>query len=597
MNNNYSESPISSDLEHVDIIACRNGVSAGVSATDIFPDHGMDMTDMGLHDSFFERQSISHTNSTDINFVNTKSPTTTIRSVSSSDGRSMKYVSDMGNASAEHTHYNRRWHRHTRDVSLAAPGSNHPYWHLAKSNPPSSATPPSQFLKYHVSDGTHTHVDFHSLEDSSSRTIQNRHFPQLSSSLSPHTHEPLEKRTPSPPEEHSTTFHCHSTRSYDHKTMLHNMESSTFIDQHETTVSSTPFESIDDINHLFSDEIKQSRPSVISNSNKGIYAQTSTSACLPFSEPDTIKTVNLTSINSHASSSEHQAFVNPKQSFGHNSEYNSQTPFIKLEYGAIDYSINRSTNQTNTEQSTHNTKSLYSNNSSRNQTQQNIQSSFLPQDISSVDITTCPRLINAHTTTDGLIDLSQRNGGSRITISASEPSNNAFKPFKDIFVRLNGNGTQVQDQEIEAYINHVAPPPTNSIVLGNMFVSLSSQRRSSLPGTEELLLDSPRSNPSRFSDGSTTPTFLPSPASHSVDSHRKQTYFQTALRDVIHGAGNDKNKIKEDVSLDNSYESMKNFFSNAKPLTIEQMYKQATGDFSGLSQVIAFSKWSVTVEK
>nr|XP_039266535.1 uncharacterized protein LOC120341980 isoform X1 [Styela clava] len=576
LNNDYSENPISSDLEQIDIISYHNSDTHGVStiSTDILPDHGMDMADMGLHDSFFERQTITHTDAPGIDFADKKGSVTTIRSVSNSDGKSMIFVSDFGNSAPEH-HYNRRWHRHARDVSLAAPGSL-PYWHLAKSNPSSSATPPSQFLKYHGPDSVNSgHVDFSTLDDSHSRGIVgNKQFHQFSA-FSPQIHNSPDKRTPSPPEDLTAASHCHFTRPYDHKTMLDNLESSTFIDQTETNVSSSPFESIDNINHFFPDEVRQPRPSVISNSIKGNFTRNSIST----SKAESIKSLDLTTNSPvRASAYVDNDFVHHRQASEYTSKHNSEMPFVKVEYGALDFSMNRVGKRSNSEQLAHNTNSLYTSNSSTIHSHQDFENSLSSQ-TSSIDLTTYPRLINTQSVNSQNSYKSQR---KNVAMCSSTSSNNG-KSLKDIFVRLNGADSGGYHQPLETYIEQISSPATNPIVMGNMFVSLSNQRRSSLPGTEELMLDSPRSNPSRFSDGSTTPTFLPSPASHSADCHRKQAYFKT-VKDGSHGVDIDTDKGMDNISLDNSYESMKNFFSNTKTLTIEQMYKQATGDFSGLTQ-------------
>lgn len=518
---------------------------------------------MTITESFFERPVLPTSVDTDADFFTMNKSPITIHSVTSSDGGSIKIMPDSNvffhSKSDSPLDYSRRWHRHAQDVSLAAPG-NRPHWHLPKADPSSSATPPSQFLGFYSSDHVNSSAnschDLASLVDAPPGTIDGRHFASNSSSPpSVSSHSPFViRRSVSEDESRGGIYslNCHSAK----------VESS----------DPPTFSAISEMERFFSTEnMKQSRPSVISTYSPLLDSVTTSSTIARHS--------SISSGNTHCMGSlspvdtQHSSNVYHDEQSVHT---NSEMCFVKLENSLFE-----------SHDASQSSSSTYVSSSNARPFPQECGNRFV--EILN-DTNHSAHGSGAHNLHSQRMETSV---GQQLSPTFEDGSN-----FREMMVVLNGEKEQFHSspqnfvrttQASPKTFNHVQPLSTqNPIIMQNMFVPLSHGRRASLPGTDELFLNTVTTRSTSAYPGlppkdAFPPSHLPIRQGHD----RRRNIFHRSVRTAKdNGEKFKKRSDDHDIILENSYESMKNFWSKAKPMSLNQLYAEATGDHRTLAEKV-----------
>lgn len=574
-------------IEHTDMIT-RYGVSnpGAVSTHILNEDHDIGMQDINfpIHESLFERPLNSHLIREDSNgfHTRTRSPIT-VHSITSSEGSNIRIMSEpqhlltSNDMDSSSTNYNRRWHHHAQDVSLAAP-SNRPFWHQPKSNPLSSATPPSQFLGFYGPD--------------TGNTVANNDITSLVGAGSTHS-QPSSKLcqptpSPSPSSMHSNTSIGVRNQPYveENRTFDSIQGNSSFYDRAGNgrscmTIGNSPgLDGICEMDRLFSENEKPFIPrnrTVISsfidsqrNKSPGVCPDSTVNQLVNFNGETLYGTANAVFLTSSVTSAEN-SFVSSNNYIRSDSNIHSNDNEQKFKtiFCSPTTSISNIVKQDPSHSDLPILSSRHSLNSSPEYYLQHRPQNlvFKHSNIPCLPTYNCNQPIDYSESRNGHKQPTDDFANTRNHYESSTATPNTGNAFREIMIEMKGihknykiyHGPAVTSRRL------LHQPVRSPIVMENMFVPLSKRRRISLPGTDELFLstEAARYTPTNFSDRSPTPTFLPSPVENTND-YLRDAFVKSENGDLKH--------VKSEFLLDNSMESMKTFWSNPKAATLDQLY-------------------------
>lgn len=513
------------------------------------------------------------------------------RSISSADGRTIRLKSGLNGHGMDQTNcQNRRFHRHARDVSLAVPGSRS-QWSLAKSDPTLSGTPPSQVLKF--SEQLYSaQTDFSTLIDghpyiSNGRSYQNDSFDETYS---------FDKRTEAMAEVDFDNRYTSVQQFYELSS-----DSMQQLDYPRFHTNQPPipecFDTMQDIDEFYAEDLTQTKLSTVTS---GGSSESTRSAESPVSP--TIEHVCLTSVTNGGENimtdfdnvSPPATYNNDASEFSQDSSTyetlsrsNEFSPFVKFESGVCASNLTTSPRYLSGEQqqllsepmSLCDSSESSNSNHELQKEQHQIFRSPRPRIISNF----CPKeqkkrrkfcrrkppTLISHQKLERFND-----DDAAVTISRSA----LVKP----------NSMEIDNLERKLLSAYHSDKNEND-PKNHILVTISHEKRhSSMPDSSDIFDDS--TNPPVQINQIPATTNMPCPIPFvPKDKTTKLTYFQNAMKEVLAEVDRTKDGDILEITTDESescYESMKNFWREAKPTTVNQMCSLATGNFRSLGQQV-----------
>lgn len=548
---------------------------------------GLDSQEFAMPDTLVTENQFLGSSARDLS-SDRKSPGGIFRSISSSDGRTIRLMSGLNAHGIDQTNcHNRRFHRHARDVSLAVPG-NRPQWNLAKSDPTLPPTPPSQILKfsdqlYSVQTEFPTLIDGHSII-SNGRSYHNCNFDETYS---------FDKRSDTIAE---TNFDnkFNSVHQFDELSPGSMQQ----LNYPKSLTSPTPipecFDAMQDIDEFYPEDLTQSKLSTITS---GGSSESTRSAESPLSL--TFEHVCLTAVpNCGENGTTDFDDVSPVTTFNNDGiefsqdsatfesclKYTDASPFVKFESDVYASDITTSPRYLSGEHQI-----LHSETTSLCDSKESSNSSpELQKEQQQIFRSPPPRIISNFCPTE------QKKRRKFCRKPPTLISHKKLERFNDDHAAVTisrsalvkSNSLEIENLErklLSAYRSDKNGNDSSNHIL----VTISHEKRHSSMPDSAGIFDGCTNPAVEVNHPPTTNMTRPMPFV-SEENSTKLTYFQNAMTEVLAEVDRTQDGELFEMTADESescYESMKNFWREAKPTAVNQMCSLATGNFRSLGQV------------